>query len=366
VGLINNDVAVTLDPNNPVIGEKAGAVWLPISVQDFNGHELTRVYTDQFGTYNFIAPSTYSVNAPIPTGVAPNMLRLCLNHPGPIPDPANPSRFITDPYFDRRFSLTCYTFDFWPARTTYLDTPVIPVAAFAAIFDASLDCEQPDGTPVISDVTGPGAVGPIVNAGQRLTILSAGNVQVPNPSCNSRFDPSCPVQITRDYGFGGAEGTVKIGGVTIPPANVTWTNQTISVTVPNGLTTGQLEVIRGDNVKAAVTGITVTIGPLPTGQTARTVQPGQSIQAAIDLALDGDLIIVRPGKYDENIIMNKRVKLQGSSAFSTLINALDAAREPPAFPAEGADPDRCWHGAARARREPRSPCGVRGCYSHPG
>jgi hypothetical protein len=321
VGLINNDVAVTLDPNNPVVGEKAGAVWLPISVQDFNGNELTRVYTDQFGTYNFIAPSTHTVNAPIPTGVSPNMLRLCLNHPGPIPDPAKPSRFITDPYFDRRFSLTCYTFDFWPGRTTYLDTPVIPVAAFAAIFDASLDCEQPNGTPAISDVTGPGAVGPIVEAGQKLTILSPGNVNVPNPSCNSRFDPACPTQVARDYGFGATKGTVKIGGVAIPPANVTWTNQTIGVTVPNGLTTGQLEVIRGDNGKAAVTGITVTIGPLPAGQTVRTVQPGQSIQAAIDLASDGDLIIVRPGKYDENVIMNKRVKLQGSSAFSTLINS---------------------------------------------
>jgi hypothetical protein len=319
VGLINNDVAVTLDPNNPVIGEKAGAVWLPISVQDFNGNELTRVYTDQFGTYNFLAPSSYSVHVPIPAGVSPNMLRLCLNHPGPIPDPAKAGRFITDPYFDRRFSLTCYTFDFWPGRTTYLDTPVIPVAAFTAIFDASLDCEQPDGTPFIMDVTGPGAVGPIVNGGEKLTIISAGNVQVPNPACNSRFDPSCAPQITRDYGFGAKKGTVKIAGVTIDPARVIWTSQTITVTVPDGLATGQLEIIRGDNRKAAVPGITVTIGAL--GPAVKTVQPGQKIQDAINLANPGDLIIVRPGKYDENIIMNKRVKLQGSSAFSTLINS---------------------------------------------
>jgi hypothetical protein len=323
VGLINNDVAVTLDPNNPIIGEKAGAVWMPISVQDFNGNELTRVYTDQFGTYNFIAPSTYSVNAPIPTGVSPNMLRLCLNDPGPIPDPANPKKFITDPYFDKRFSLTCYTFDFWPGKTTYLDTPVIPVAAFAAIFNASLDCEQPDGTPVISDVTGPGAVGPIVDTAQKLTILSPGDVKVANPGCNSRFDPSCAPQITRDYGFGATNGTVKIGGITIPPANVNWTNKTISVTLPSGLSTGQLEVIRGDNGKAAVTGITVTVGPLLTGQiwTVGPNLPIKSIQAAIDLASDGDLIIVRPGTYEENIIMNKKVKLQGSSAFSTVINS---------------------------------------------
>ena len=212
VGLINNDVALTLDPNNPILGEKAGAIWLPISVQDFNGHELTRVYTDQFGAYNFIVPSSYTVNAPIPTGVSPHMLRLCLNHPGPIPDPVNKGKFITDPFFDNRFSLTCYTFDFWPGKTTYLDTPVIPVAAFTAVFNATLDCEQPDGTPVIRDVTGPGAVGPIVNAGQVLAILSAGRVTIPNPDCNVRFDPTCAPTIIRDYGFGAVEGTVKING----------------------------------------------------------------------------------------------------------------------------------------------------------
>jgi hypothetical protein len=319
VGLINNDVAVTLDPFNPIIGEKAGTVWLPVSVQDFNGNELTRVYTDQFGTYNFIAPSTYSVNAPIPTGVSPNMLRLCLNHPGPIPDPANPKRSITDPYFDNRFSLTCYTFDFWPGKTTYLDTPVIPVAAFAAIFNASLDCEQPDGTPVIMDVTGPAAVGPIVNESDKLMILSPGNVNVPNPDCNSRFDPSCAPTVTRDYGFGTTPGTVTIDGVAL--TDVVWTNKTITGTVPAGAQTGQLEVVRGDNGKAAVTGITVTIGPLPPNQSLWTVKPNESIQAAIDLASDGDLIIVRPGQYDENIIMNKKVRLQGSSAFSTVINS---------------------------------------------
>jgi hypothetical protein len=328
VGLITNDVALTLDPNNPILGEKAGVVWLPISVQDFNGHEITRVYTDQFGTYNFIAPSSYSVNIPVPTGVSPNMLRLCLNHPGPIPDPANKGRFMTDPYFDNRFSLTCYTLDFWPGKTTYLDTPVIPVAAFTAIFNATLDCEQPAGTPVIMDVTGPGAVGPIVNVGQPLTIISAGSVTVPNPDCNARFDPACSPTVTRDYGFGTVAGTVKINGVTIPADSVAWSNESIGVNVPVGTTTGQLEIIRGDNNREAVTGITVTIGPLAAGQSVRTVRSGESIQAAIDAALPGDLVIVRPGVYNGNFIVNKKIKLQGSSAFSTIINAA------PTVPAE--------------------------------
>jgi hypothetical protein len=320
VGLINNDVAVTLDPNNPIVGEKAAVVWLPISIQDYAGNEVSRIYTDQFGAYNFIAPGTYTVNAAIPTGVSPNMLRLCLNDPGPIPDPNNPSRSITDPFFDTRFSLTCYTFDFWPGKTTYLDTPVIPVAAFTAVFDATLDCEFPDGTPVLTDVTGPGG-GPYVSVpGRKLTILSAGNVQVSNPDCNSRFDPACAPLITRDYGFGPTQGTVKIGDIEL--TEVVWTNKTITGRVPAGTADGpyQLTVIRGDNGKSTVTGITVTVGgPAP------IVVPRDfpTIQAAIDdpATAAGDLIIVRPGRYDENIIMDKNVRLQGSSAYSTVIKA---------------------------------------------
>jgi hypothetical protein len=321
VGLINNDVAITLDPNNPVIGEKAGVVWLPMSIQDFAGNEVTRIYTDQFGAYNFIAPGTYTVNAAIPTGVSPNMLRLCLNDPGPIPDPNNPGNLITDPFFDTRFSLTCYTFDFWPGKTTYLDTPVIPVSAFTAVFDATLDCEFPDGTPVLSDVTGAGGLGPYVRSAatqsRKLTILSAGNVQVPNPDCNSRFDPACAPLITRDYGFGSTQGTVKIGDIEL--TDVVWTDKTITGRVPAGTADGayQLSVARGDNGKSTVTGITVAVGgPDPT-----VVLPDQSIQAAIDAANPGDLIIVRPGRYNENIIMDKNVRIQGSSAFSTIIKA---------------------------------------------
>ena len=128
--------------------------------------------------------------------------------------------------------------------------------------------------------------------------------------------------------------------------------KTIGVNVPVGTTTGQLEIIRGDNNQEAVTGITVTIGPLPAGQSVRTVQPGQSIQAAIDTALPGDLIIVRPGTYIGNFIMNKKVKLQGSSAFSTIINAAPTLPENlQTFQTEGADSYQCRPGTACARRE---------------
>jgi hypothetical protein len=71
--------------------------------------------------------------------------------------------------------------------------------------------------------------------------------------------------------------------------------------VPAGAATGQLSIVRGDNGQSSITGVTVTVGgPLPT-----IVNLGDSIQAAIDAAVTGGLIIVRPGNYIENIIMNK-------------------------------------------------------------
>jgi hypothetical protein len=102
IGLMTNDLANQLNPNNVGFGEKLGPSWIPISFQDWAGNEIARTYTDEFGFYNALVPSTYTINPPIPTGVSPNMVTVCLNHPGPIPDPNKAGLFIADPFFNRQ------------------------------------------------------------------------------------------------------------------------------------------------------------------------------------------------------------------------------------------------------------------------
>ncbi|HMR10717.1 MAG TPA: hypothetical protein PKA88_33295, partial [Polyangiaceae bacterium] len=44
------------------------------------------------------------------------------------------------------------------------------------------------------------------------------------------------------------------------------------------------------------------------------VEPGQSVQAALDRARDGDVVLLAPGKHRANAILRRRVKLRGPGA----------------------------------------------------
>ncbi|MDD2701320.1 MAG: hypothetical protein PHH36_08770 [Sideroxydans sp.] len=198
VGFILDDTANEFDPNAPTFGEKHAPSWLPISIRDWSGREIDRVYSDQWGTYNALVPSTYTINPPFPSGVMPNMVTTCMNDPGPIKDTRAGSptfgQMIVDPHFNRQYSQFCYTFQYLPGKTTYLDTPVVPVAAFAGPGQFPLDCEFDAGVPVIYSVEGKtkggqSFNGPYVppppadpNVWPRLTIVSVGMEEVPNPA----------------------------------------------------------------------------------------------------------------------------------------------------------------------------------------
>src|SRR5262249_31201301 len=152
------------------------------------------------------------------------------------------------------------------------------------------------------------------------------------PSANTA--PYNQKTIARNYGFGTTQGTgsVTIGGI---PATVTsWGDSQIAVTVPGRVPNCSIQqqiqyshlaatataqcgelMTTGGNRKTSIDPVTVTIGgKAPTH--VPTDQP--TIQAAIDHAHPGDLIIGNPGQYQELIQMWKPVRLQGVGAASSV------------------------------------------------
>ncbi|THJ25409.1 MAG: hypothetical protein CAF45_000935 [Nitrospira sp. CG24E] len=323
-GFILNDLANEFNPLSPNFSEKAAPSWLPVSFRDWTGREIVRVYTDQFGSYNAMVPSTYTINAPTPSGVAPHMMQICLNSPGPITDAAT-GQSVIDPFYNKQYGQVCWTLHMEVGKTLYADTPILPVAAFVGPGNVQTDCECADKTPKIFSVTAAGngvGGGPfIADVGSRqLTITSVGSVQVPDPNA-IRTEGNLGAVVTRDFGFGTTEGVVTIGGIPgVPLQNVTWSNSVITGDVPVGAPTGELIVKRADSGFSTANSVVVTVGNAGIPN-VRTVAPGQSIQAALDAAVANDLILVQPGTYYEMLIMTKPVKLQGFGAASTHIIA---------------------------------------------
>ena len=342
-GQITNDLAAEFDPFSPQFGEKLGVPNVPVAFRDFTGKEISRVYADQWGRYNGVTFSSWTVWPPSPSGFVPQMMITCMNDPGPIPDPANPGQMITDPMFNPAYSNFCYESPFMPGQTAHMDTPVLPTMGFAGGYNLP-DTEYPDTTPAIKSVHGPansGLGGPYVAAaGETLTITALGNKQVLNHAYSgpqavaTAACPSCPQKfITRHYGFGSAAGTVTIGGVTAPIVGP-WADGLLTVTVPAGVPAcaiqqrnvpgtelcGQLEITAA-NGKKSIDTVTVTIGGKAPTYINGENQAGNALQLAIDNAEPGDLIMVGPGNYKEMLLMWKPVRLQGVGAASVTLNA---------------------------------------------
>jgi len=358
LGFILDDTQNEFDPNSPNFGEKYAPPFVPVAIRDFTGRIIGKTLSDQYGKYNFLAPSTITANLPQPSGMSPNMLTACMNDPGD--DPNNP-----DPNWNQLYSTFCYTLQYMPGVTTYLDTPIIPVGAFTGPDQFPLDCEVPDGTPRIDSVsvdtngvgggpyiptytvdTGPPASRGVFTSGeQTITITSMGSVAVQNPNYCNPAAGACPAGsdtvnkfVTRDFGFG-ASGTVTLGS--LGTLSCTWA-EPITCTVPANTYVGptpaagtvggrQLTVTR-DNGQSTVVGVTVQVG-LRQGATATVIGPttpqalpplDQTIQNAIDAAGTNDLIMVRPSVYNELVVMWKPVQLQGFGEGSTVINAIKA------------------------------------------
>jgi len=313
IGFVLNDLTAEFNAGSPVFGEKLAAKWIPVSFKDWTGKEVNRVYADEFGTYNALLPSTWSINVPCPTGVSPSMITLVLNDPI-LPDGTQ------DPYYDPTYATSPWTLQYMPGWTTYADTPIVPIRAFAAS-GTGFSTAPATGTPVIKSVDGPGTgVAPLICTNTNplpaaVIITSLGPTVV--------LDPVTGTNVTRDYGFGATQGSVTLNGTTL--AIGSWSDSSITVTVPTGSTSGTLMVKRsGASGLTSEIGLQLTLKSNCTPTNVRTVGAGgtyATIQAAIDAAAAGDLIMVAPGNYNENVVMYKPVHLQGAGAGSTFINA---------------------------------------------
>ena len=325
-GIILDDATSEYNAYAPDFGEKASVPFVPVSIRDFAGNEIGRTYSDQWGAYNMMTPSSWLVNPPTPSGYGPNMLVTCMNDPGPIPDPTDPTgtRLVTDPSYNPAYSNFCYTNPFMPGQTTYLDTPVLPTAAFAAGYNPA-DCSLPDAAPAILRVDGSAGWGPWLPAsGGTLTIAAQGDQQVMNPAYEGPFASAGLISqrtITRHYGFGAAKGTVRIGNATFGGGGIaSWSDAAITVHVPSGTPSGELSITTAAG-RTSVDTVTVTIEGTASTPPRRVPDDHATIQAAIEAANPGDLILVNAGTYDELVVMWKPVRLQGVGAGSVLINA---------------------------------------------
>jgi hypothetical protein len=354
-GVITDDYTSEFDPFSPQFGEKFSPANLPVAIKDWTGAEVSRVYADQWGTYNGITYSSWEVNPPNPTGYAPTMMVTCMNDPGTGATP--------DPLYNPAYSQFCYEIPFMPGQTQYMDTPVVPTSAFAGAGYNNPDCDYPDTTPAVSEVDGgtPTAIqaGPWVSTtGVTLHIYALGTVPVNNYGYSGPAATAAPFNaktVTRRYSFGTATGTVALVGsdnVARPLTGVVWGDSVITGGVPTGLPDcpvqqqtqygapsahaqcGQL-VITAANGKQSIDTVTVTIGGKPPTHVAATA----SVQAAIDAAHPGDMLMLDPttrataatasttflpaaaAVHQELLLMWKPVRLQGVGAVASVINA---------------------------------------------
>ena len=336
-GMVLDDVAQEFNPLSPQFGEKWAPPFVPVSIRDYKGAEISRVYSDQWGRINGLMPSTFTANMPSPSGFSPAMHMTCMNDPGPILDTdagsATFGQMITDPQYNPGYSNFCYTFQYMPGTTTYLDTPVLPVSAFASGYNPP-DCSLDDATPMISRVRwNANYEGPWIqtrpagaaNTTRVVDLRSMGrNVEVPNPAYEGPLATGLAGQktITRDFDFGpggATTGTVTLNG--IPLTILSWNRNRIQAQIDDATvpTSGQLVVTRGDNGNSTTNAVTLTVSA---DAPIRVPADQPTIQAAIDAANPGDLILVAPGVYNESVIMWKPVRLQGAGAGVTMINAV--------------------------------------------
>ncbi len=289
IGLVTNDVA--LDNNQQSLwwlNKRPESV--PIGIYDrdpaVGGRLIKTIQSDENGQYDVELPSTETINCPTPQGICPGMYWFVVNDPG---TKAHPNTSYNPSLLSEGSA-----WDIWPGQTTQLDTPVIGIASAGG-------CALPTTTPDLMQVSKP-YVTPSESGSARDITLQGAN-------------------------FGATAGTVTLGTTTLSTGNggiQSWGDNQIVIRVPTASSSfvGQKQLqIHGSTGDVSPVGLTFHVLRSSGGGTqynppvvtvAAPSTNAHALQDAIDGAAAGSLLVLHKGQYLENVILNKRLMIQGS------------------------------------------------------
>ena len=320
-----DDLAFSTDPKSLLYGEKAGLPFTPVGIYDFANRLVTTVETDYNGLFDVLLPSTNRINCPTPSGVCGNLYRFVGNDPG-IPGRLNLN-------YNPQYRTIAADFEAWPGIIVPADTAPtqlgVNVQLPGAQTNTAVECpvNDPDAAPATRT--------------PELYAVSRPYVRYPDASSFTVYG----------QGFGSTPGQLTLDGT--PITTDTWSDTQITVTAVISTSIGQgphqLKVT-ASNGRTTINGLTFyriggsynpplfEVGPTNNpNYTAAKDAAGRwfipyetlpaaadhAIQEALDAAPAGALVVVYPntpsanprqnprGAYYENLVISKRVKLQG-------------------------------------------------------
>ena len=302
IGLVSDDIYFDTDQQSIWYGEPRPVANIPVGIRDYNWRLIKTVDTDLNGSYEAVLPSTETFNCPIPQGPCPGMYVVVVNDPG---DKDNPNSNYNPNYLTASFA-----WDVWPGTTDQLDTPLDPISGTGC----DLPIVNNVHTPELLQVSRPYVLASNTTAAsRRITIrgahfgTTAGSITLTDP------------RVLQSRTFTGLATAAQLANVNTGGI-VSWADRQIVLQVPAPQLTfgaGQKQLsIRtaGSGGLSTTNGITIHV--LGSGYNPAVIQVGpptnpHAIQNAINTAGSDSLLVLQPGTYHENVILWKRVKLQG-------------------------------------------------------
>jgi large repetitive protein len=324
IGLVSDDIYFDRNPQSIWYGEPRPVANIPIGIRDQNWRLIETVNTDVNGAYEALLPSTETFNCPIPQGPCPGMYIVVVNDPG---DKGHPN-----PNYSPNYLTASLAWDVWPGQTDQLDTPLDPISGTGC--DLSLG---PGGTPSgipellqvrkVTDTAGntnrvASEQGPFVRAtdtgSNRRIAIDADFIGTAGPTGATGGHINLTDQAT------GAVTTLTRanGGILSWTPGSTTTADRIVLQVPGvstSFTAGpkQLTIVTSNANGGLSSTSSITLHVLGTGYNPTVVKVGtpasspHALQNAIDGATAGSLLVLSPGVYNENIVLYKRLIIQG-------------------------------------------------------